>query len=237
MKAYNPESDGGTRMQQQFNNNGQPQPMNNMQPATNFTGQLNHGAHEVLDTHEVLHGFVSAFNEYLMCEQHIKDPELKDILGRQRQFMTDEYNILVETFKTGKEPARQTSVYKMNQSNEVQYGLASAPPTKPNQQVTQLGDKCVSGVMLTCMKSLSGVMTMAATECTNPVVRRVIADSVPNHIEMAYELFLYQNKKGYYQVPQFSEQDMQQMLNAYSPANGMPGNGMPNMNPQGKMMQ
>ncbi len=61
---------------------------------------------------------------------------------------------------------------------------------------------------------------MAAAECTNPVVRRVLADSIPNHIEMAYELFLYQNKKGYYQVAQFSEQDMVKMLTAYAPLNG-----------------
>lgn len=218
-------------MQQQINNGGG-QPMNNvMQPNTNFTGQMNHGAHEVLDTHEILHGLVSAFNEYLMCEQHIKDPELMSILQHQRQFMTGEYNILVESFKTGQEPTQKTSVYKMEQSNEVQYGLAPAQPTQPNQDINQLGDKCVSSVMLSCMKSLSGMMTMAATECTNPVVRRVLADSVPNHIEMAYELFLYQNKQGYYQVPQLTQQDMQQMLNSFAPAT------MPNpMNQQGKLM-
>lgn len=216
-------------MQNQFNNGGQ-QPLNNMmQPNTNFTGQMNHGAHEVLDTHEVLHGLVNAFNEYLMCEQHISDPELLNILQHQRQFMTNEYNILLQSFKTGQEPAQQTTVYNMGQSNEVQYGLAPTQPTKPNQNISQLGDKCVSSVMLSCMKSLSGMMTMAATECTNPVVRRVIADSIPNHIEMAYELFLYQNKKGYYQVPQFSQQDMQQMLNSYAPATTT-------MNQQGTIM-
>lgn len=197
-------------MQQQFNQNEQ-----------QSIGQMNnHGAHEVMATHEVLHGLVGAFNEYLMCEEHIKDQELKDILQRQRQFMTEEYNILLESFKTGQEPTKQTSVYKMNQSNEVQFGLTGSKPTKPNQQASQIGDKCVSGVMMSCMKSLSSCMTMAATECNNPVVRRVIADSVPNHIEMAYELFLYQNKKGYYQVPQFNGQDMQHMLNAFEPATG-----------------
>jgi spore coat protein CotF len=223
---------GGSIMQQQFNNNGQQQPMNNMQPATHFTGQTNHGAHEILDVHEVLSGFTSAFNEFLMCEQHIKDPELLGILQQQRQFMTTEYNILVEALQSGQETSQQTSVYKMNQSNEVQYGLAPAQPSKPNQQVSQLGDKCISTVMLTCAKSLSGVMTKAATECTNPVVRRVIADSVPNHIEMAYEIFLYQNKKGYYQVPQFTQQDMQQLLTAYAPSGGMNS-----MNQQGKVIQ
>jgi spore coat protein CotF len=70
---------------------------------------------------------------------------------------------------------------------------------------------------------------MAALETTNPVVRRVLADSVPNCIEMAYELSSYQNKNHYYQVPQLSQQDMNQMQNAFAPAQGMPQN-MNNMN-------
>jgi spore coat protein CotF len=41
---------------------------------------------------------------------------------------------------------------------------------------------------------------------------------------MAYEISLYQNKHHYYQVPQFAQQDMQQMLQSFSPAQGtMPG--------------
>jgi spore coat protein CotF len=64
--------------------------------------------------------------------------------------------------------------------------------------------------------------TMAALETTNAVVRRVLADSVPNFIEMAYEISLYQNKHHYYQVPQLAQQDMQQMANAFAPAQGKP---------------
>ncbi|WP_338036901.1 spore coat protein [Metabacillus litoralis] len=57
---------------------------------------------------------------------------------------------------------------------------------------------------------------MAACEITNPVLRGVVAESVPNFIEMAHEIFLYQNKHNYYQVPQLQQQDMNQMLNAYT---------------------
>ena len=71
--------------------------------------------------------------------------------------------------------------------------------------------------------------TMAALETTNPVVRRVLADSVPNCIEMAYELSIYQNKHHYYQVPQLAQQDMQQLLNSFATV-GQPA--MPNQNLQ-----
>jgi len=45
---------------------------------------------------------------------------------------------------------------------------------------------------------------------------------------MMYEISLYQNKHHYYQVPQLAQQDMQQMINAFAPAQGQPK--MPNNN-------
>jgi len=55
-----------------------------------------------------------------------------------------------------------------------------------------------------------------------------LADSVTIFIEIAYEISLYQNKHHYYQVPQLAQQDMQQMINAFAPAQGQPQ--MPNNN-------
>jgi spore coat protein CotF len=206
-------------MQQQFSNN-QPQGMQNLNPNTATPVNLNRGAHELFDTHEVLSGMIGTLNNYLMFEQHIKDPELMDILHRQRQFITDQYNITVECFKAGDDPSHPTATYQMNQSNEVLFGLTPSQPRKPNQDISQLGDRCISSLMMTCMKNDASCMTMAAAESTNPVVRRVLADSIPNYLEMAYEIFLYQNKKGYYQVPQLNDQDMIQMMNSYAPING-----------------
>ena len=68
------------------------------------------------------------------------------------------------------------------------------------------------------MKADSQGLTMAALEVTNPVVRRVIADSVPNFVEMAYEIFQYQNKHGYYQVPRLDQQDMETLINSFVPS-------------------
>ncbi|MDP9697655.1 spore coat protein CotF [Paenibacillus intestini] len=41
---------------------------------------------------------------------------------------------------------------------------------------------------------------------------------------MAYEISIYQNKNGFYQVPQLTQQDMQQMQNGYAPAPVQPQN-------------
>ncbi|PAK40844.1 spore coat protein [Peribacillus simplex] len=182
--------------------------------------QLNHGGHEVFDVHEVLSGAIGTLNTYTLLRQHVQDPELLDILDRQYQFIQDEYNISLECFKTGQDPSKPTQSYKMNQGNDFIYGLTPTQPKKPLQSVSEITDETISGLMLAAVKSAASMKAMAALEITNPVVRRVFADSVPNCIEMAYEISIYQNKHHYYQVPQLAQQDMQQMMNSYAPAQG-----------------
>lgn len=69
--------------------------------------QLNHGGHEMFDVHEVLAGSINTMNTYTMLSEHVQDPELRDILQRQKQFMADEYNITLESFKTGQDPSKR----------------------------------------------------------------------------------------------------------------------------------
>lgn len=199
----------------------------NMHTGT-VTQQMNHGGHEVFDIHEVLSGTIGTLDQYLLLRQHVKDPELLDILDRQYQFIMDEYNITVDCFKTGQDPSKPTQSYKMKQGNDFIYGLNASQPKKPLQSIAEITDGCISGYMLGSVKSCASMKTMAALEVTNPVVRRVLADSVPNCIEMAYELSIYQNKHQYYQVPQLAQQDMMQMINMYAPTQGHPQ--MQNMN-------
>ncbi|MCP1491488.1 spore coat protein [Peribacillus frigoritolerans] len=182
--------------------------------------QMNHGGHEVFDVHEVLSGAIGTLNTYTLLRQHVQDQELLDILDRQYQFIQDEYNISLECFQTGQDPSKPTQSYKMNQGNDFIYGLTPTQPKKPLQSVSEITDECISGLMLAAVKSAASMKAMAALEITNPVVRRVFADSVPNCIEMAYEISIYQNKHHYYQVPQLAQQDMQQMMNSYAPAQG-----------------
>ncbi|QTM98422.1 spore coat protein [Sediminibacillus dalangtanensis] len=184
---------------------------------------MNHGAHEMLDSHELIGCLIGVLEQYQLYDQHIQDPELKGILQRQSAFLTQTYNTVVDSFQTGQDPNVPTQQYKMEQSNEITYGLNAGQPKKPKQSVGELTDECYSSFMLSQTKAAASTFTMAAAEMNNPVLRRVVADSVPNMIEMGYELFLYQNKHGYYQVPQLKEQDMNTMLQAYTiaPQQGM----------------
>src|SRR5699024_5019568 len=91
-------------------------------------------------------------------------------------------------------------------------------PKKPAQSINEINDECISGFMMGHLKSCASHFTTTALETSNPVLRRVFADSVPNLIELAYELYFYQNKNHYYQVPQLNNEDMQHYINAFAPA-------------------
>lgn len=146
--------------------------------------------------------------------------QLQDISQRQQTFLKQLYNTLVETLSTGQDPSVKTQTYHMDQSNDVVYGMQPTQPTTPSQSVQEIDDQCVSSYMLEALKSTASAFTMTALEATNPVLRRVFSDSIPNIIEMAYEVFLYQNKHQYYQVPQLQQQDMQELANSFAPIQG-----------------
>ncbi len=209
----------------QINNQSQQQPMP-IQPSPTGQPQANHGGHEVFDAHENLSTLVDVLDQYMMFQQYITDPELNTILMQQRSFIEQTYNCAVETFTTGMDPSQPTQQYKMNQNNTVTYGLTPSQPRKPAESLPEINDMKISGQMLGLVKSTASLLTMTALEVTNPVLRRVYADSVPNFIEMSYEIFLYQNKHKYYQVPRLQQQDMQQMLQGFAPSAGasMPQN-------------
>lgn len=196
------------------------QPHEELKDSMQLPDQQNHGGHELFDAHEAISGLSAGLEQFLLYEQHIQDPELKTMLQQHKTFLTQLYNTIVETLQTGQEPSVKTQVYKMTQPNDVLYGMQPAQPKSPVQSVNELNDECVSGFMMGVLKSSASAFTTTAFETTNPVLRRVFADSIPNLIEMGYEVFLYQNKHQYYQVPQLKPQDMQSYITGFGPVQG-----------------
>ncbi|MGJ9459531.1 spore coat protein [Oceanobacillus sp. CF4.6] len=189
----------------------------NLQGTSQMSAMESHGGHEMFDAHEAISGLIGSMEQSLLYEQHIQDPELKTMLQKHKTYMSQTYNTIIETLKTGQEPSVKTQTYNMAQSNDVIYGMKPTQPKSPAQSATELNDQCISSFMMGNLKSCTSAFTMTALEATNPVLRRVFADSVPHIIEMAYEVFLYQNKHQYYQVPQLKPEDMQTYMNSFSP--------------------
>lgn len=200
--------------QQQFEYSDQVQP------------QFNHGGHELFDAHEAISGLVGGMEQCLMYDQHIQDPELKSIAQRQKTFLSQMYNTIVETLNTGQTPSVKTQSYQMTENNTTLFGMQPSQPKAPAQSVNELNDQCISSFMMGNLKASAGAFCTTALETTNPVLRRVFQDSIPNLIEMAYEIYQYQNKNHYYQVPQLKQEDMQNYINSFAPTPGNISGGM-----------
>ncbi|AOZ94763.1 spore gernimation protein GerQ [Paenibacillus crassostreae] len=197
--------------------------MQNQQMNQNQNQNMNRGGHELLDMHELLSCTIGILDQMVMFKPMVQDQEFLSIMDRQYNFISSQYNLTVECFTTGSKPSQDTSKYMMKESaNQIKYGLTSSQPDKPIQSSNQMKEAQISGLLVGALKSAATHMTMTANEVTNPVLRRVVASQVENYIEMAYEVFLYQNKHGYYQVAQLDNSDGQQMLHAYAPTTGQP---------------
>ncbi|AJS57280.1 spore coat protein [Paenibacillus sp. IHBB 10380] len=206
--------------------------LNNQPPAML---NRNHGGHELFDMHEVLSGMISVLDQFMIFRPLVQDKELLSILDRQYNFILSQYNLTAECFTSGQKPSQETSTYMMQEVAQVNYGLSPSQPKKPYQSLNDVKDAGISGYMLGLIKTNASLLTMAAVEVVNPVVRRVLASQVENYIEMAYEIFLYQNKHAYYQVPQLATSDIQTMLNTYVQSPGQPQ--LPNNNSNGIGLQ
>jgi spore coat protein CotF len=182
---------------------------------------LKHGGHEVHDVQEIISGTLNILDQYMIFRQYITCEELLSILNRQYEFIQESYNKIVHAFSNGEAP-RERSQYNSQLPINIVYGLKPAQPKKPNRSLANITNQGISGYMLGLIKSQASLKGMAASEITNPIVRRLVADYIPSYIEMSYEIFLYQNKHHYYQIPQYAENDMHQLLNSYAQAVSKP---------------
>lgn len=183
--------------------------------------QFNHGGHEIFEVQEILQCTINLLDNYTIYSQHVKEPKLADILNRQSAYIQTQYNLTVECFKSGQKPSQVTEPYLIPDMKEQVYGLKPSQPKKPAASQADIDDAVISTLMLSQVKAHASGLSRSATEVTNPVVRRVLASQSQNFVEMAYELFEYQNVRGYYQVPQLSGQDLHTLLNGFAPANGV----------------
>src|SRR5699024_10699676 len=90
--------------------------------------QMQFGGHELMEVHEAIGTVTAALEHYALYDQYIQDQELKEIVERQRTFVTQMYNTILDTIKSGKDPAVPTQTYEMQESNQTTFGMTPSPP-------------------------------------------------------------------------------------------------------------
>jgi len=176
----------------------------------------NLGAHEVMEIHEVLTGAVDTINQFQLYRPHVTDQQLGTILDKHQQFMTQEYNNMVQAINA--QGISMGTPYRAPMMTQPKYGLNNPQPQSPNTSPQQLSDRDIASGMLKCHKSSAILKTMAALECANPNLRRMIIQSSNNCAEMTYEIWQFMNEKGYYQVPTMKQMTTNTMTESYKTA-------------------
>lgn len=186
----------------------------------------NLGAHEVMEIHEVLNEAINGINQFQLYYPLVQDVQLKQMMEHQLQFMTNEYNNMVQMLHN--QGAGQAVPYRAPMQSAPRYGLQNPPAQSPNASPNQMDDRDISSGMLSCHKSSALMKMIGALECASPELRRSLQQGAMNCAEQAYEVWQYMNQKGYYQVPTMKEMTTQTMMNAYQNA-GAQGTGQANM--------
>jgi spore coat protein CotF len=177
------------------------------------------GAHETMEVHEVLAekmNMISHFNLYAM---QTKNPELKSMIMRHQQEEIQSYDSLVKythdyTQFTPIPPNTSVSNIKPDQ---IQYGLDNPSMLAPETNAT-LNDYEVATAMLLCHKNAAANGVKAALEIADPNLRQMLTNSAMNCVNQAYEVFLFMNQQGLYQVPTIKDHTAKTYLHSYQPS-------------------
>jgi spore coat protein CotF len=177
----------------------------------------NYGAHEVMEIHEVLTDTIDGINQFQLYRPHVKDQQLLSILDKQLQFMTQEYNNMVNAVSN--RGMSSAVPYRTTKNVVPKYGLNNPAPQSPNMNVNEMDDRDVASGMAGCHKASAVQRMMASLECADPEIRRMMQQGAINCAEQAYEVWTYMNQRGYYQVPTMKDITTTTVMNTYAPAN------------------
>lgn len=179
--------------------------------------QVNIGAHEIMECHEVLSCMINGINQFQLLQPHCQDQNLKNILQNQLSFMTNEYTTFVNALQQKANQNQLQSVQTTFKTTPM-YGIKmNSVPEAPNASVNQLNDRDVASLMLGTHKSGAVVKMHASLELTDSQLREMMIQSAKNCADQAYETWMYMNQNGYYQVPTFDQATTNAMINSYQP--------------------
>lgn len=181
-------------------------------------GFRNFGAHEFLGITEALQSKATVVETLAALSRQTKDAELENIMRRHAQSILDHYNIGVNLLKG---QVGTTGMWMPTPTvTEPQLGLNNPTYPAPNLNAQDFSEKTLAGTVLQLYKYHALAWLQIALECSNPQFRSYLMEGTLLSDRMAYDMFIYMNQKGFYQVPQLPSNMAQTITNAYAPYSG-----------------
>jgi spore coat protein CotF len=182
------------------------------------------GAHETMEVHEVLNEKINMINHLALYSQQTQNEQLRQLMERHMQTEIQGYDQLVSyTHDYNAAQQRKQAQGMLNvQPQKIQYGLHHPQQQMPQMQ-GQLNDQQIAFALLSCHKNGAKNAMNSALECADPNIREMMISSANQCANQAYEVFLFMNQQGQYQVPTMQDHTAKTFLHSYQPSEQQTG--------------
>lgn len=176
------------------------------------------GAHETMEAHEMLNEKVNLINHFSMYAEQCEDQRLRQMLQAHLNTAIRHYDQLVAYTHDYSAAQGGPQAYGMPPSSpqQIKYGLHQPIPQIP-QMHGRLNDKQILFAMLSFHKQSAKSHMAASLECADPNLRQMLMDGAVTCSNQAYEVFLFMNEQGQYQVPTMNDHTAKTFLHSYKP--------------------
>ncbi|MGJ7922630.1 spore coat protein, partial [Neobacillus sp. LXY-4] len=101
--------------------------------------------------------------------------------------------------------------------DQIQYGLNNPTMVTPETN-TVFNDFEVANALLQAHKNAAANGVRATMEIADPNLRHMLLNGAVNCVNQAYEVFLFMNQQGLYQVPKIKDHTAKTFLHSFQPA-------------------
>jgi spore coat protein CotF len=179
-----------------------------------------YGAHETMEVHEILMEKMNVITHFNLYAKETKNQRLLDMIIRHQQEEIRSYDELVNYTHDYNRfaPIPPNTPITGVGPKQIQYGLKNPPQFAPQSDAV-LSDWEIAVAMLLCHKNAARNSAWASLECADPNLRRLLLNCAANCGNQAYEVFLFLNEQGLYQVPMLNSHTAKTLLHRYQPTN------------------
>jgi spore coat protein CotF len=176
------------------------------------------GAHETMEVHEALNDKINVINHLALYNQQTENEQLRQMMERHMQSAIQSYDQLVSythDYNSGLE-RRQAQGMVNVEPRAILYGLRQPQQQAPQTQ-GRLSDQQIAFALLLCHKNSAKNSMISALECADPNIREMLLMSANTCANEAYEVFLFMNQQGQYQVPTMQNHAAKTFLHSFQP--------------------
>jgi spore coat protein CotF len=196
------------------------------------------GAHEVLEASEILTEKMNLINHLAFYEQEAQDDRLRSMIRNHMESAIAAYDTMVAYTHDYSASRGMPSPYSQPSASveRIKYGLRNPQPMMP-MRTGHFDDSAIQRALLSCHKASAACHLQRGLEVSDPNLRQMFLNGAITCYNQAYEVFLFMNEQGTYQVPSMDNHTAKTQLHAFQPMHQQPYQEMQSMQAMQAMPQ